>query len=165
MILGTAAVITLGKGWGNAPFDVYLLCQVRSSDCIKELPKKHVWESHPPLGGFPNQEVMSLCPWFESRGFRVIFKEQTCKNVQVINHQVPSGVEGNIQNSQLLLETSENLILWRLTGVFYYTEEKNNLFCNFWQTFSLKTQFELCYAQIILTLMMFTKLFLNNDSF
>lgn len=78
---------------------------------------------------------------------------------------MPSGVEGNIQNSQLLLETSENLILWRLTGVFHYTEEKNNLFCSFWQTFSLKTQFELCYAQIILTLMMFTKLFLNNDSF
>lgn len=88
MILGTAAVIILEKSWGNVPFDVYLLCQVCSSDCIKELPEKHVWESHPPLGGFPNQEVMSLCLWFESRGFLVIFKEQNCKNMQVINHQV-----------------------------------------------------------------------------
>lgn len=109
MILGTAAVITLGKGWGNALFGVYLLCQVRSSDYIKELPEKHVWESHPsPWKVFPIRGHV-LVPLVESLGFLAVFKEQNVCKLSIIRC-MPSGVEGNIQNSQLLLETSENLI-------------------------------------------------------
>ena len=121
MILDTAAVITLAKRLRKCS----LLCLFTLSGVFIRLglhqgaPRKACVRITPPLARFSQSEAVSLRPWLGSRAFLAVFKEQHVHWLSITGCE-PSGVEENIQTSQLLLEISENLIPQRLTGVLLH---------------------------------------------